>query len=63
MTLSLEERILKNIDPNQKIKIIKEVRTLLGLGLKEAKEAVEKLPNILKAGMKKEEAETMKETL
>jgi ribosomal protein L7/L12 len=33
------------------------------LGLKEAKEAVEKLPNILKAGMKKEEAETMKETL
>jgi large subunit ribosomal protein L7/L12 len=38
---------LISIDPSQKIKIIKEVRTLCNLGLKEAKDMVEKLPAVL----------------
>jgi large subunit ribosomal protein L7/L12 len=38
---------LVSIDAVQKIKIIKEVRTLCGLGLKEAKDMVEKLPSVL----------------
>ena len=46
-----------------KIKIIKEVRSLLGLGLKEAKDTVEKIPASLKQGIKKEEAEALKEKL
>ncbi|GAA0139664.1 ribosomal protein [Lithospermum erythrorhizon] len=40
-----------------KIKIIKEVRTFTDLGLKEAKELVEKAPTLLKKGVTKEEAE------
>ena len=35
------------IDPANKIKVIKEVRTLAGLGLKEAKDLVEKLPGVV----------------
>lgn len=37
--------------------MIKEVRTITGLGLKEAKELVEKAPVVLKEGLKKEEVE------
>lgn len=40
-----------------KIKIIKEVRAMTGLGLKEAKELVEKAPVVIKEGLKKEEAD------
>ncbi|KAK7849243.1 50s ribosomal protein l7/l12 [Quercus suber] len=40
-----------------KIKIIKEVRTFTDLGLKEAKELVEKVPVVLKKGLTKEEAD------
>ncbi|EGR33641.1 ribosomal protein, putative [Ichthyophthirius multifiliis] len=54
---------LASIDPNQKIKIIKEVRTILGLGLKDAKDIVEKSPVILKQQLKKQEAEEIKEKL
>jgi len=54
---------LAAIDDAQKIKIIKEVRTVLTLGLKEAKDLVEKLPAQLKQAMKKEEAEKLKEKL
>lgn len=39
-----------------KIKIIKKVRTLTSLGLKEAKELVEKAPIVLKSGVAKEES-------
>ena len=43
-----------------KIKVIKVVRDALGLGLKEAKEAVEAAPKVLKEGVSKEEAEELK---
>ncbi|KAL4429298.1 hypothetical protein ABPG74_002284 [Tetrahymena malaccensis] len=54
---------LSAIDAAQKIKIIKEVRSILNLGLKEAKDMVEKTPCILKTACKKAEAEELKEKL
>jgi large subunit ribosomal protein L7/L12 len=47
----------------KKINVIKEVRTITGLGLKEAKELVESAPKAVKEGVKKEEAEELKKTL
>lgn len=47
----------------QKIAVIKAVKELLGLGLKEAKDAVDGAPFMLKEGMKKEDAEAMKAKL
>lgn len=47
----------------QKINVIKEVRTLTGLGLKEAKDLVEGAPKPVKTGVTKEEAQKMKEVL
>ena len=46
---------------SQKIKVIKEVRAITGLGLKEAKELVESAPKPIKEGVPKEEAEKIKE--
>ena len=46
-----------------KIKAIKVVRDITGLGLKEAKEAVESTPKVLKEGVSKEEAEDLKAKL
>lgn len=46
-----------------KIAVIKEVRGITGLGLKEAKDLVEGAPKPLKEGVKKEEAEEMKKKL
>tara|TARA_B100001121_G_scaffold212922_1_gene186513 strand:+ start:989 stop:1363 length:375 start_codon:yes stop_codon:yes gene_type:complete len=48
---------------SNKIAVIKEVRTITSLGLKEAKDLVEGAPKPLKQGVKKEEAETMKKSL
>ena len=48
---------------SNKIVVIKEVRTITGLGLKEAKDLVEGAPKPLKQGVKKEEAEEMKKAL
>ena len=48
---------------SEKIKVIKEVRAITGLGLKEAKEAVEGTPKTLKEGVSKEEAEKIKAQL
>ena len=48
---------------SQKIKVIKVVRELTGLGLKEAKEIVDGAPKTLKEGVSKEEAEDMKAKL
>ncbi len=48
---------------SNKIAVIKEVRTITGLGLKEAKDLVEGAPKPLKQGVKKEEAEEMKKAL
>lgn len=44
----------------EKIKVIKEVRAITGLGLKEAKDLVEGAPKTLKEGVNKEEAEKIK---
>lgn len=46
-----------------KLAIVKEVKTLLNLGLKEAKDAVDAAPTVLKAGVSKAEAESIKATL
>jgi large subunit ribosomal protein L7/L12 len=48
---------------SNKVAVIKAVRGVTGLGLKEAKEAVEGAPNTLKEGVSKEEAEEAKKTL
>jgi len=48
---------------DKKIEVIKEVRALTGLGLKEAKDLVEGAPKTVKEGVPKEEAEKMKATL
>ena len=45
---------------DKKINVIKVVREITGLGLKEAKDAVEKTPFTVKEGVKKEDAEAMK---
>ena len=44
----------------QKIQVIKVVRSVTGLGLKEAKDLVDGAPNAVKEGLAKEEAETIK---
>ena len=44
---------------DQKVQVIKAVRAITGLGLKEAKHLVDGAPNTLKEGVKKEEAEEM----
>ena len=46
-----------------KINVIKEVRAVTGLGLKEAKDLVEAAPKTLKEGVSKEEAAKMKEVI
>lgn len=48
---------------DNKINVIKEVRALTGLGLKEAKDVVEAAPKTLKEGVSKEDAAKFKETL
>ncbi|MAO56825.1 MAG: 50S ribosomal protein L7/L12 [Rhodospirillaceae bacterium] len=48
---------------DKKINVIKEVRTITGLGLKEAKDLVEGAPKTVKEGAKKEEAEEIKKKL
>ena len=47
----------------EKIKVIKVVREITGLGLKEAKEAVDGAPKMLKEGVAKEEADSIKAKL
>ncbi|NJB84788.1 large subunit ribosomal protein L7/L12 [Lewinella marina] len=46
-----------------KLKVVKEVKTLLGLGLKDAKEMVDGAPATLKSGVDKAEAESIKAAL
>jgi large subunit ribosomal protein L7/L12 len=48
---------------DKKINVIKEVRTITGLGLKEAKDLVEGAPKTVKDGVAKEEADKIKATL
>jgi len=54
---------LTGFDAKSKIKVIKEVRSVTALGLKEAKELVEGAPSTVKKDMKKEEAEELKAKL
>ena len=53
---------LTEVGPN-KVKVIKVVREVTGLGLKEAKEAVDSAPKMVKEGASKEEAEEIKAKL
>ena len=48
---------------DKKIQVIKEVRAITSLGLKEAKELVESAPKAIKEGVSKEEAEKVKEKI
>ena len=54
--------VLKEVG-SEKIKVIKVVREITGLGLKEAKDAVESAPKTLKEAVSKEDAEKIKEKL
>ncbi|WOH10187.1 hypothetical protein DCAR_0729650 [Daucus carota subsp. sativus] len=54
---------LEKFDAAAKIKIIKEVRAFTDLGLKDAKDLVEKAPVVVKKGLTKEEAEAISEKL
>ncbi|MCK4240036.1 MAG: 50S ribosomal protein L7/L12 [Candidatus Atribacteria bacterium] len=56
------EVVLKEIGPN-KIKVIKEIRTITALGLKESKDLVEGAPNSVKEHVDKKAAEEIKEKL
>ncbi len=47
----------------EKVKVIKVVREITGLGLKEAKDAVDSAPKVIKEGASKEEAEDIKKKL
>ena len=55
--------VVLTVAGDQKINVIKEVRAITGLGLKEAKDMVEGAPKTLKEGAKKDEAEAMKTQL
>jgi large subunit ribosomal protein L7/L12 len=55
--------VLKAFDDTKKIAVIKEVRAVTGLGLKEAKDLVEGAPKTLKENVSKEEAAKIKETV
>jgi len=55
--------IVLNSAGGAKLKVVKEVKNLLGLGLKDAKELVDNAPNTIKEGVPKEEAEKIKEAL
>lgn len=55
--------VLLKGDGGQKIKVIKVVREVTGLGLKEAKEVVDSMPSKVKEGLPKEEAEALMEKL
>ncbi|KAK8943365.1 hypothetical protein KSP40_PGU018541 [Platanthera guangdongensis] len=70
-TAAVEEKVektafdlkLESFEAASKIKIIKEVRSFTDLGLKEAKDLVEKAPAVLKKGVIKEEAEKIVEKM
>lgn len=56
------DAVLTDIGP-EKIKVIKEVRAITGLGLKEAKDKVESAPTTIMEGVPKDEAEKVKKQL
>jgi len=60
---TLDVILAKVADSTKKISVIKVVREITGLGLKEAKDVVDKAPQPVKAGVPREEAEAMKAKL
>jgi large subunit ribosomal protein L7/L12 len=58
-----EFAVVMNSFGENKVAVIKVVRTVTGLGLKEAKDLVEAAPSTVKEGVKKDEAETIKKQL
>jgi large subunit ribosomal protein L7/L12 len=58
-----EFTVVLSVAGDKKINVIKEVRAITGLGLKEAKDLVEGAPKTLKDGVSKQEAEEMKKKL
>jgi large subunit ribosomal protein L7/L12 len=60
---TLDVILSKVADTTKKIAVIKVVRELTGLGLKEAKDVVDKAPQVVKNGVPREEAEAMKAKL
>ncbi len=55
--------ILASVPADKKIAVLKEVRAITGLGLKEAKDLVDGAPKAVKEGVKKEDAEAIKKQL
>ena len=55
--------MLESFPADKKIAVLKVVRTITGLGLKEAKEMVESAPKAVKEGVSKDEAEDIKKQL
>ena len=55
--------ILASVPADKKIAVLKEVRAITGLGLKEAKDLVDGAPKAVKEGIKKEDAEVIKKQL
>ena len=55
--------ILASVPADKKIAVLKEVRAITGLGLKEAKDLVDGAPKAVKDGVKKEEAEALKKQI
>ena len=55
--------VLESVDASSKIAVLKVVRNITGLGLKEAKELVESAPKTLKEAVAKADGETMKKEL
>jgi len=55
--------VLTTVPADKKIQVIKVVRELTSLGLKEAKDLVEAVPKPVKTGVSKEESETMRKKL
>ena len=60
---ALKEVKLVGFDAKAKIKVIKEVRAIAGLGLKEAKELVDSAPKVIQKDLKPEKAEELKAQL
>ena len=55
--------ILASVPADKKIAVLKEVRAITGLGLKEAKDLVDGAPKAVKEGVKKEDADAIKKQL
>ncbi len=60
---SIFDVVLQGYNDSDKVKLIKEVKNVLALGLKEAKELVDKVPSTLAKGLSKKDAEALVEKL